>query len=178
MITREELSELKEKKKTSLYYVEKEYLQYIFLNALFKHNEDFAFKGGTCLRICYGLERASEDIDFSTQLKSREIKPIVERCLHDFDLLNIRYKVYAEKKFLDNVRFEIRFEGPLFTGQLSSTNTLKIDFNYQKAKYIVVKVVAKIFSDVPLFTLRAVDEKEIFAEKIRTLANRYLDALK
>jgi len=172
MITREELSELKEKKKTSLYYVEKEYLQYIFLNALFKHNEDFAFKGGTCLRICYGLERASEDIDFSTQLKSREIKPIVERCLHDFDLLNIRYKVYAEKKFLDNVRFEIRFEGPLFTGQLSSTNTLKIDFNYQKAKYIVVKVVAKIFSDVPLFTLRAVDEKEIFAEKIRTLANR------
>src|SRR3989338_182901 len=83
MITREELYEVKEKRRTTLYYAEKEYLQYIFLNALSKHADDFAFKGGTCLRICYGLERASEDIDFSTSLDVKEIKKIVIQCLHD-----------------------------------------------------------------------------------------------
>jgi hypothetical protein len=34
MISLEELNEVKEKRKTNLYYEEKEYLQYIFLNAM------------------------------------------------------------------------------------------------------------------------------------------------
>jgi len=67
MISRQELAEIKERKKTNLYYEEKEYLQYIFLNAISKY-DNFVFKGGTCLRICYGLERASEDLDFHLRL--------------------------------------------------------------------------------------------------------------
>ncbi len=70
------------------------------------------------------------------------------------------------------MRIEAGFEGPLFSGKSASTNTLKIDFNKQKARHKVAKVVAKLFSDVPLFTLVVLDEKEILAEKIRTLANR------
>lgn len=60
MISLEELNEIKEKRKRSLYYEEKEYVQYIFLNAISKYSDSFVFKGGTCLRICFGLERASE----------------------------------------------------------------------------------------------------------------------
>lgn len=172
MITRDELYEVKEKRKTTLYYAEKEYLQYIFLNSLSKYADDFVFKGGTCLRLCYGLERASEDIDFSTQLKPEKIGEIVTKCLRDFELLNIPYKIYAEKEFQGNARFEVRFEGPLFTGAAASTNTLKIDFNHQKATHVVANVIAKLFSDVPLFTLNVLDEKEILAEKVRALANR------
>ena len=172
MIGINELAEIKELRKTNLYYEEKEYLQYIFLNAISKYVDKNIFKGGTCLRICYGLERASEDLDFSTILKPSEIKEMVKSCLKNFDLLNIKHNVYAEKEFKGNLRFEIRFEGPLFSGKPSSTNTLKIDFNRQKSKYTLVKVIPKIFSDVPLFTLVTLDEKEIFAEKIRSLANR------
>src|SRR3989338_2457182 len=99
MISQEELNEVKRKRKTNLYYAEKEYLQYIFLNAISKYPENFVFKGGTCLRICYGLERASEDLDFSTNLGIREIREIVKKCLKDFELLNMKYKIYAEKEF-------------------------------------------------------------------------------
>jgi predicted nucleotidyltransferase component of viral defense system len=172
MISTEELNEIKQKRKTNLYYEEKEYLQYIFLNAISKYTENFVFKGGTCLRICYGIERASEDLDFSTNLSILKIREIVKACLRDFDLLNIKYKVYSEKEFKGNIRIEVRFEGPLFSGKQASTNTLKIDFNKQKAKNKVVKVISKLFSDVPLFTLVVLDEMEILTEKIRALANR------
>lgn len=172
MISLEELKEIKERRKTNLYYEEKEYLQYIFLYAISKYPDNFVFKGGTCLRTCYGLERASEDLDFSTNLNIRKIKEIINRCLRDFELLNIKYKIYSEKEFRGNLRVEIRFEGPLFSGRQSSTNTIKIDFSKAKAKNKVVKVIQKLFSDVPLFTLVVLDEREILAEKIRSLVNR------
>jgi len=172
MINITELAKIKEDRRTNLYYEEKEYLQYIFLYAISKYAIDFVFKGGTCLRICYGLERASEDLDFSADISVDELKKIVDKCLKDFDLLNIKYKIYAEKEFKGNLRFEIRFEGPLFVGKNASTNTLKIDFNKLKIKNKVVKVVQKLFSDIPLFTIIVLEEKEILAEKIRALINR------
>lgn len=172
MITKQELQKVKEQRKTNLYYEEKEYLQYIFLNAISKYSEKIVFKGGTCLRICYGLERASEDLDFSTELNAKEIKKIIFRCLEDFELLSIPYEIYAEKKFKENIRFEIRFRGPLFNRNLNSTNMLKIDFNNQKIKNKQSKVIDKLFSDVPVFVISILPEKEILAEKIRTLINR------
>ncbi len=172
MITLEELNETKKNRKTNSYYEEKEYLQYIFLNAISRYAKNFIFKGGTCLRICFGLERASEYLDFSTNLSVKKIKEIVEKCFKDFGLLNINYKIYSKKEFEGNIRIEARFEGPLFTGNPHSANTLKIDFTKRKVKYKVTKVVHKLFSDVPLFTIIVMDEKEIMAEKIRSLINR------
>jgi len=172
MISIEELNEVKEKRKTSLYYEEKEYLQYIFLNAISRFHDNFVFKGGTCLRICHGFERASEDLDFSTNLSLKELKETAEKCLKDFEFLNIPYKIYSEKEFEGNFRIEARFQGPLFKGNNSSTNTLKIDFNKRKVFNKAAKVVQKLFSDVPAFTLVSLDEKELFAEKIRALMNR------
>ena len=172
MISLDELNEVKEQRKTNLYYEEKEYFQYIFLNSLSKYPENFVFKGGTCLRICFGLERASDDLDFSTNLSITRVKEIVRKCLESFNLLNINYKIYSEKEFKGNLRIEVRFNGPLFKGNNASTNTLKLDFNKRKVKYKIYRVIPQLFSDVPLFTLVCLDEKEIFAEKIRALANR------
>jgi len=172
MISKEELNDIKEKRKTNMFFEEKEYIQYIFLNAISRYSSNFVFKGGTCLRICYGLERASEDLDFSSSLKLKELKEIVNRCLKDFELLNISYRIYSEKEFEGNLRIEVRFQGPLYSGNSRTTNTLKIDFNKSRVKHKVSNVVPKLFSDVPLFTIIVMDEKEILAEKIRALINR------
>ena len=99
MISLEELNEIKEKRKTSLYYEEKEYLQYIFLNSISKYTDNFVFKGGTCLRICFGHERASEDLDFSTNLNIEKVKEIVEKCLKDLGYLGIKYETYSLKEY-------------------------------------------------------------------------------
>ncbi|MDD5163019.1 MAG: nucleotidyl transferase AbiEii/AbiGii toxin family protein [Candidatus ainarchaeum sp.] len=172
MISMEELRQIKEKRRTTLYYAEKEYLQYVFLHAISRFSENFVFKGGTCLRICYDFERASEDLDFNTNLGLQETKKTVKTCLKNFELLNIEHTVFAEKEFEGNIRFEARFKGPLYNGQNSSTNTLKIDFNKSKAKGKTAKAIPKLFSDIPVFTIQALSLEEMLTEKIRALINR------
>lgn len=49
-----------------IHYV-REYLQISVLKAMYrsKYGHALSFMGGTCLRICYGLKRYSEDLDFA-----------------------------------------------------------------------------------------------------------------
>jgi predicted nucleotidyltransferase component of viral defense system len=171
MISREELERVKEKRRTNLYYAEKEYLQYVFLRAISGY-DDFVFKGGTCLRICYGLERASEDLDFSTSVDANAMRTAFADCMRDFKRLNVTHEKPIEKEFGGNVRFEVRFQGPMYDGDRKSTNTLKIDFNRANVKMRVPKVAPRLFSDIPVFTLNVLDESEILAEKIRALTAR------
>lgn len=172
MISKEELLDLKQERRINLYYLEKEYFQYVFLHAISKYSESIIFKGGTCLRLCYGLERASEDLDFSTSFNVTKLKEIIKDCLKDFNLLGIEYFPISEKEFEGNIRFELRFKGPLYTGNLNSANSLKIDFNKNKTFFKTACVISQVFSDIPTFTLMALAEKEILAEKIRAIANR------
>lgn len=172
MISKNELESIKEIRKTNLYYAEKEYLQYIFLNALTRMSDSFVFKGGTCLRIAYELERASDDLDFNTSLPIKEVKAIVRKCLHDFTLFGIDFEIYDEKVFKGNYRAEIRFQGPLYTGDKRTSNTIKIDFNARKNLTSETKVIKKLFSDIPPFTLLVMGQKEILAEKMRALIMR------
>jgi len=172
MISKEELVELKQKRGLNLYYLEKEYLQYVFLSAISKYGDSIIFKGGTCLRICYGLERASEDLDFSCELGVSKLKEVVKICLKSFDFLGIESFDLIEKEFEGNVRFEVRFKGPLFNGNLNSANNLKIDFNKNKVFFKSAKVIKQEFSDVSTFVLVVLSEKEILAEKIRAIVNR------
>ena len=171
MISREELERVREKRGTNLYYAEKEYLQHIFLHAISRH-AGFVFKGGTCLRICYGMERASEDLDFSVRLDANGMRAAFAECMKDFARLDIGCETPVEKAFKGNVRFEVRFRGPMYDGGRQSTNTLKIDFSRANAQRVVPHVVSRLFSDIPVFTLNALAEEEILAEKIRALAAR------
>ncbi len=172
MISKEELIWIKNQRKTSLYYEEKEYFQYIFLKSISNYGERFVFKGGTCLRICYESERASEDLDFNTNLNIEATKKIVKKALDEFKLLNIENVLLEEKEFQGNIRFEIRFKGPLYEGSSKSTNTVKIDFNQNPTEFTKVKIIPKLFSDIVPFPLVVMDLKEIFSEKIRALASR------
>ncbi len=52
---------------TMLPVIEKELLHYEILDSLDQHGylDHLHFQGGTCLRLCYGSERYSEDLDFA-----------------------------------------------------------------------------------------------------------------
>ena len=52
-----------------IFNILKQHLQYYFLNFLYnsKYGKDLIFIGGSALRVCYGLNRLSEDIDMDTE---------------------------------------------------------------------------------------------------------------
>jgi predicted nucleotidyltransferase component of viral defense system len=170
MITKEELIKIKNIDNTNLYYIEKEYLQYIFLQKI-AQDENFTFKGGTCLKIAYDLERASEDLDFSTNLELKETKTKIKLYAKQYELLGMKYSI-TEKMFQDNYRIEIKIQGPLFSGDIRTTNTIKIDCNKKIVYEKETKVINKKYSDVPVFIIKVLSRKEIIAEKVRALIMR------
>jgi hypothetical protein len=72
-------------------------------------------------------------LDFSSSLSVSKLKEVINKCLKSFESLGIEYFDLIEKEFEGNIRFEIKFKGPLFNGNLNSANNLKIDFNKNKA---------------------------------------------
>lgn len=85
--------------------IEKELLHYDILFALRREGilSDITFQGGTSLRLCYGSNRYSEDldfaggVDFSTE-KLMEIKAVVEKYVADRYGLEVSVKEPAEMK--------------------------------------------------------------------------------
>jgi uncharacterized protein len=65
MISKEELNRVAQQTGLSLYQQEKDYLLKLFLHFYYKKYDDAIFKGGTCLKYLFGVDRFSEDLDFN-----------------------------------------------------------------------------------------------------------------
>ncbi len=80
----------------------KEYLQYPVLDFIYnsKDYKKFIFTGGSCLRICFGAPRLSEDLDFD--LKANDYKKF------NIDKLAEDLKDYFKQKFLINSGIKIQ----------------------------------------------------------------------
>lgn len=105
----------------------REYLQYQILQALFdsKYGHQYTFLGGSCLRIAYGTNRFSEDLDFDNvgldQAAFEESAAIIQRflALRGFEVsLRFAYK--------GAYHCSIRFPGILYNYQLSGHKEAKV----------------------------------------------------
>lgn len=81
----------------------REYLQVLILKAIYlsKYGKALSFMGGTCLRMCYGLKRYSEDLDFTLDRKIpgysfNELNEIVASFLKNTDF-EVDFKFNEEK---------------------------------------------------------------------------------
>jgi len=80
MITREQINDLSKFYKIDEFTIFREYLQLVVLSYIYQQKESkkLVFKGGTALRLIHGSPRFSEDLDFSTTLKTSEIRKFVK----------------------------------------------------------------------------------------------------
>lgn len=163
MISRDMLLEVARKKGlTNKNFIEKDYLQDLFLYHLFRKTNRLVFKGGTCLYKLYGLPRFSEDLDFSVlgPLDTTGLIAATARRL-GADVLNVKSMKHSQL-------IKIGFEGPL-----TPKNTLRIDINYKNSVFAFdVKQYISSYIDVHPFTLRVLSPKEIIAEKVHSLLAR------
>lgn len=89
----------------------KEYLQYPALNFIYNNQayNNFIFTGGSCLRVCFGAPRLSEDLDFDLYAKDYkklnliEMGKLLKRYFRDKFLLDIVIKSQA------NTRLYLKF---------------------------------------------------------------------
>ena len=157
--------------------LEKDYLQHLLLYELYlDFSSELVFKGGTALKMLYGLDRFSEDLDF-TFTKEDKRKETIKMFEKTLNRLNASYALVSTKRrgTKTSLDFELRIKGPLYETTKSPQN---IEINVSMREEILtepeLKILSPVYPDIPLFTINAMSSEEIFAEKIRALLTRKL----
>lgn len=169
MISLDQIKVLATKNKIDESVIAREYVQVLFLNELYsyKFSKDIYFKGGTAIRLLYGGNRFSEDLDFTANLSFSVFE---SEILKVFSGLESKYpikwktkKVLAGKSYLLTATI-LGFKTPVF---------VKLDFSFRES---VIRPQNRIMStDYPIIIknyINSLSVNEIIAEKIRAILTR------
>lgn len=153
---------------TNMGYAEKDYFQEIILLGISREVPDLVFKGGTALYKLHGLDRFSEDLDFSGKISEKEIEKITG-YLNDFGYPT---KVTKDKP-KTGVLLTFVTEGFLYQGTPESLARVQMDVSEGK---ILLETDWKqffpLYPDIPSFRLKSMSLKEIMSEKVRAMVVR------
>jgi predicted nucleotidyltransferase component of viral defense system len=154
----------------------KEYLQYKILDIIFssQYGDDLVFMGGTAIRIAYGNDRFSEDLDLDNTTLSK----------NDFHKLTLHIKKELERDglgvefrntFQDVYHCYLKFPQILFENKMSALKDEKImirldSFQTKQLGKIETRVITKadIFSEIRIY-----QKDLILAQKIDALFHRH-----
>ena len=158
----------------SLKNAEKDYLQELVLFIIYSSlSKELVFKGGTCLYKVYKLNRFSEDLDF-TQTKSINFNILMKKLATSLGLLNIKVQVKDISKYKNEVNIRLLFNGPLYDETKESQCFIPLNISLRERISLEPKkeLFIPLYKELPSFEMFAMDEKEILAEKIRTILTR------
>ncbi|MGB9728076.1 MAG: nucleotidyl transferase AbiEii/AbiGii toxin family protein [Nitrososphaeria archaeon] len=152
---------------------EKNYMQTILLKSIYSNvSRELVFKGGTALALLYGLNRFSEDLDFTLD-GTLELKRLVDEVKSDFEALGIRaiFRIVEDKT--TSFSFRIGAEGPLFTKEIERCYIrVEVSRREKVIKNVVASEVRPPYPDILPFIVVVMDLEEILAEKVRAIVKR------
>ena len=169
MITKEELKEYAKVVSLNLGQAEKDYFQNILLFIIYQdYGKGIVFKGGTALKKCFGLNRFSEDLDFTCldKIDIKKVKDGLKRFRVEFELESEVYE--------NGLKIILRIKGPLYVGIRQSLCKVIIDFSFRETVILKpeIKTIGRFLEEVPSFDVFVMQEREILAEKIRAMLAR------
>lgn len=154
----------------------KEVLQYYTLNYIYSsdYGKKLIFTGGTCLRICYGLNRLSEDLDFD------QIEPIDKQQLTDNIIKYFRsdWQYKEIEANISGVSKKIYLKFPILAelGLVDNISQMKklfikveIDKNLSKNYQTDITPISRYGFN---FLVRSYDLPTLMANKINAVLNR------
>lgn len=158
----------------------REYLQWIILQALDDtgYRGHLAFTGGTCLRVVFGINRFSEDLDFSVVHRNGfDMRAMNAAVLRRLSRLGLEPESSPVKDRNAVRSFFLRFGGLLHALGLSplKTEKLSIKFDVDTRPLAGGKVEEFLFQDPVLFMINHFDLPSLFATKLHAFLFRGYD---
>lgn len=152
----------------------KEYLQIIILDFLYSSKyKDLIFTGGSCLRICYGLNRLSEDLDLDTEKsinKNRLAQDLKKYFLEKLQYKNLEISIKGQNKKI-YLKFPVLYG--LNLAKQSESNKLYVKLEIEKIlskKFKTEKT--PIIRDEFSFFVKNYDLPTLMAGKITAVLKR------
>lgn len=150
---------------------EKDYYQTIILFSLYGNvSKELIFKGGTALSKCYGLNRFSEDLDFTVS-EEKDFISMISSALKNF---SIEHTVKEISGGTQNKKYKLKINGPLYADSDRTLCSITLDFSFREIVLLEPKIVTigHHLDIIPSFDVYVMTETEIFAEKIRAVFTR------
>lgn len=173
MIDKETLIRIAKLRGLKPFQQEKNYIQTLVLKSISSLiSRELVFKGGTALAFFNGLNRFSEDLDFTLK-ESLNFKNLIGGIEKDFEALNIRAHFKTLEDNPASFSFRIGVEGPLFTREVERC-FVRVDISKREkiAEEVEVKELKPVYFDIPPFFIPIMKIEEILAEKIRAMVWR------
>lgn len=135
----------------NLYQKEKDYLQHLILSRIYsKNGSSLVFKGGTSLQKVFGLNRFSEDLDFTSE-ESVEMGKL-EKGLSE--LKNFYPTTYERIQKNQSLTYRIKMKGPLYNDP-RSLQTIRVEIS-QREKILIAPLteyITPIYKDLGQYML-------------------------
>jgi predicted nucleotidyltransferase component of viral defense system len=128
-----------------------EHIQYYFLNFIYnsKYGKNLIFIGGSALRICYGLNRLSEDIDMDI-----EPNTVIDKQRLAEDIV----KYFKQTYLFDNLEYTISGKDEKIYFKLPILKELNISDNSESDKLYVKLEISDIISKSYKITLTPISK--------------------
>lgn len=175
MITKVELRRIAEQRNLSVESAEKNYLLELLLFQIYSEYGDLLIlKGGTSLYKLYGLNRFSEDLDFTVNKRRFDTEAIIGKLLRRLSSIGIDGRVNKIEHSKNEINIRLYLKGPLYDGRKQSLCPITLNISRRERVLIEPKKEFLIPSskELPSFNLFVMDENEIAAEKVRAIMTR------
>lgn len=156
----------------------KESLQFYVLNYIYssKYGEDFLFKGGTCLRFCFGLPRLSEDLDIDVKNYSTfDINAFLDD-LRSYFIKGLQYKTLRTRIAGNGKQVYLKF--PILNQLGLKTNPsesdvllLRLDISPVDSSIFKEEISLKTTYDFS-FIMKRYSLSDLFASKLAAILQR------
>lgn len=169
MITLSQLRPFAKQFNTNDSTVFREYLQFLFLNQLYKlsKTKKIIFKGGTAIHLIYKAPRFSEDLDFTVIMSETEFLEVLTKV---FSALENEGQIsFKERKTLTGKRFLLSATLP----DATLRSFINLDFSFREQVFEIEN--SHLKPEYPiLFTSEVshMSKNEIISEKIRAIMHR------
>jgi predicted nucleotidyltransferase component of viral defense system len=173
MLTKTQIRRIAQRHGVGMQVQERDYLQHLILWLVYSSSQELIFKGGTALRLVYGGNRYSEDLDFNGPDDVAKLQSLWEKVVAGLEDFGVVAEVRNTWASAVGYSFDISFRGPLYDGRDHSKGKVRVDVNRRPEEVETRReLVASDYDDVRPFVVTVLTLEHLMAEKVRALLVR------
>jgi len=172
MIERDRLREF-HRQNLPLHILEQDYVQALFLMEVYDRVDHLVFKGGTYLKHAHGLDRFSEDLDFTLN-GEEDVRGKMGDAADTLSYYGIPAEIHRSDETETGLNLQLVYEGPLYDGTERSKGRIDIEISKRDDVFLSPEWTRLFFNypETGAVTCLGMRLEEAMAEKLRALATR------
>jgi len=173
MLTKAQIQRLAQRHGVGMQVQERDYVQHLLLRLVYSRTQTLIFKGGTALRLVYGGNRYSEDLDFNGPDDTAALQSLWAKAVAELEDWGVVAEIRNAWPSDVGYSFDVSYQGPLYDGRDRTKGKVRVDVNLRPEDVETRReLVTSEYDDVRPFVVMVLTPEHLLAEKVRALLVR------